>query len=245
MKRLPHSLGSFIRRSVEHVTLPSDLTTEEIDIFRRVEPFTMTSPERVAALCNAVKHVVNNRIAGDVVECGVWRGGSMMAVAICLLASHDTRELHLFDTFEGMPAASSFDKSYRGDSAAEMLTRTKKKAGRNVWCIADQDDVTRNVASTGYDMTHVHLVPGKVEDTIPANAPRTIALLRLDTDWYESTKHELTHLYHRLVSGGVLIIDDYGYWQGARRAVDEFLSDQSPRPLLCRVDNTARIAIKL
>ena len=106
------------------------------------------------------------------------------------------------------------------------------------------DEVRRNLASTGYPSDRLHFIRGRVEDTIPASAPESIALLRLDTDWYESTRHELTHLYPRLVRGGVLIIDDYGHWQGARQATDEYFSVLGSPVLLHRIDYTGRIAVK-
>jgi O-methyltransferase len=107
------------------------------------------------------------------------------------------------------------------------------------------EDVRRNMRSTGYDDSLVSYVVGPVETTIPAHAPDAIALLRLDTDWYESTRHELMHLYPRLSPGGILIVDDYGHWQGARRAVDEFLDATNARLLLCRIDYTGRIGVKI
>jgi O-methyltransferase len=86
---------------------------------------------------------------------------------------------------------------------------------------------------------------GKVEDTFPKDTPDKIAILRLDTDWYESTRHELIHLYPKLSIGGVLIIDDYGHWEGARKAVDEYINDNTLRILLNRIDYTGRIAVKM
>src|SRR5207344_857055 len=114
--------------------------------------------------------------------------------------------------------------------------------GSGLWCRAGFDEVVRNLASTGYPSDRLHFIRGRVEDTIPAGAPEKIALLRLDTDWYESTRHELTHLFPRLSTHGVLIIDDYGHWQGARRAVDEYFS--ATPILLNAIDFTARIAVK-
>jgi hypothetical protein len=106
------------------------------------------------------------------------------------------------------------------------------------------DAVRRTVLGSGYPAERVHFVEGRVEDTLPAHAPEQLALLRLDTDWYESTRAEMEHLYPRLVPGGVLIIDDYGHWEGARRAVDEHFAAHGPAPLLHRIDYTARIAVK-
>jgi O-methyltransferase len=100
------------------------------------------------------------------------------------------------------------------------------------------------VLGVGYPEEQIHFVEGPVEETVPGSAPAELALLRLDTDWYESTKHELEHLYPRLARGGVLILDDYGYWQGARRAVDEYLAGLDSPLLLNRIDHTARIALK-
>jgi O-methyltransferase len=207
-----------------------------------VKPWTMTSHERIFGLIVAVRHLVEHDIRGDVVECGVWRGGSMQAVARILLARGITdRDLHLFDTFEGMPPPGEEDRRLAGPSAREML-ETSPRSGI-VWAIAGLEDVQAGMASTGYPAERVHYHPGRVEDTIPAHAPEQIALLRLDTDWYESTKHELEHLYDRVVEGGVIIIDDYDYWEGSRKAVDEFLAATGARVLLVPVD-TARIATK-
>jgi len=226
------------------VPLPRDFESADIETWHAVSPFTMTSPERVFALRSAVRYVVQNGIPGDIVECGVWKGGSMMAVARTLLELNDTsRTLHLFDTFEGMPPPTAADIDYAGEEAQARLHRSEKDA--NVWAIAQLEQVKRAVLGVGYDAGKVRFVQGRVEDTIPGEAPSTISLLRLDTDWYESTKHELTHLFPRLSAGGVLIIDDYGHWQGARRATDEYFAENRIKLLLNRIDYTGRIGVKL
>lgn len=214
------------------------------DLVEAVSPFTMTSPERIVALRDAVRHVCRHGIAGDVVECGVWRGGSMMAVARTLLDLGARRRLHLFDTFDGMPPPTTVDRDLSGVAAAGWLAAEDRDTG-STWARSPLEDVRANLRSTGYPPELVHFVPGMVEDTIPSRAPEGIAILRLDTDWYESTRHELEHLYPRLVQGGVLIVDDYGHWQGARRAVDEYLAATSARLFLARIDYTGRLAIKL
>jgi hypothetical protein len=108
--------------------------------------------------------------------------------------------------------------------------------------ITSQEEVFRTIRSTGYDMGRVVMVKGRVEHTIPGQVPDQIAVLRLDTDWHHSTRHELEHLYPRLVAGGVLIVDDYGHFQGARRAVDEYFAETPV--FLSRLDYTGRLAIK-
>ncbi len=223
---------------------PPDFDPQTIATIQAVRPFTMTSPERIFSLCQAVKYVVEQDIPGAIVECGVWRGGSMMAVARTLLElGIEDRDLYLFDTFEGMPPPTEKDVSYRGTKATELLKKSDKTEADSVWCYAPLAGVQQALAQVGYNPEKIHFVPGKVEETLPHQAPETIALLRLDTDWYESTRHELIHLFPRLSPNGVLIIDDYGYWQGARQAVDEYLQQNQIKLLLNRIDLTGRIAI--
>ncbi|RFC73997.1 TylF/MycF/NovP-related O-methyltransferase [Streptomyces sp. AcE210] len=224
------------------LVLPEDYDDEAKDIIRAVKPYTMTSPERLNAFILATRHVVRHDIPGAVVECGVWRGGSMQACAKALLSQGDTeRDLYLFDTYEGMTPPTEEDLRRDGKSAEELLAAQGKD--RPIWAVATLDDVKSGFRSVPYPEDRLHFVQGKVEDTVPQQAPEQISILRLDTDWYASTKHELDHLYDRLVPGGVLLIDDYGYWQGSRQAVDEFLEKTGERLLLLRMDE-GRIAVK-
>ncbi len=217
---------------------------EFANIWEAAKPYTMTSFERMFGLYQAVDYVSRAGVPGDFVECGVWRGGSSMNAALTLKSHGDTsRKLYLYDTYEGLPEPSSLDVDYRGETAATKWNALRRGAGSE-WCYSGIDEVERNMASTGYPSEHVVFVAGKVEDTIPETVPERIAVLRLDTDWYESTRHELIHLYPKLVSGGVLILDDYGHWQGARRAVDEYFAEHGISLLLNRLDHTGRVAIK-
>ncbi|MFF1459951.1 TylF/MycF/NovP-related O-methyltransferase [Streptomyces sp. NPDC058330] len=222
--------------------LPADYDDEARDIIRAVKPYTMTSPERLNAFVLATRYIARHGIQGAVVECGVWRGGSMQACAKTLLSLGETdRDLYLFDTYEGMTPPTAEDLRRDGRSAQELLDAQGKD--RPIWAVASLEDVREGFAGVPYPEERVHYVQGKVEDTVPGQAPEQIAILRLDTDWYASTAHELEHLYGRLVSGGVLLIDDYGYWQGSRQAVDEFLEKTGERLLLLRMDE-GRIAVK-
>ncbi len=222
----------------------SGFDAETSETIVRVAPFTMTSPERIAALCDAVRYVAANEIPGAIVECGVWRGGSMMAVAETLqqLAAPD-RDLYLFDTFAGMTPPSESDTRFDGAEAQQLLEHESREDAKSVWCVSGLDEVAANLATTRYPAEKLHFVPGPVEATLPAAAPEQIAILRLDTDWYESTRHELELLFPRLSPGGVLIVDDYGYWQGARRAVEEYFARNSTAMLLTRIDFTGRIGV--
>jgi len=209
-----------------------------------VQPYTMTSIERLYAVHQAVGYVVANDIPGDLVECGVWRGGASMMAALTLRSlGVEDRRMYLYDTFAGMTEPEAVDASYLGESARETWRRNERD-GYNAWCYGSLDDVRENMGRTGYPTERIEYVEGPVEATIPATVPERIAILRLDTDWYSSTRHELEHLYPRLVEGGVLIIDDYGYWVGARKAVDEYIAEKGLRILLARTDHTGRMAVK-
>ncbi len=222
--------------------LPHDYDDEAKNIIRAVKPRTMTSPEKLNALIHAVRYVVRHRIDGDIVECGVWRGGSMMAAAKTLLSTGDAeRHLHLYDTYAGMSEPTEHDNRYDGRSAAEMLAAAERDAP--IWAYASLEDVQQAMRETAFPAERIHYHKGRVEETIPEHAPGKISILRLDTDWYESTRHELHHLYPRLVPGGVLLLDDYGWWDGARRAVDEWLEETKVPLLLLRMD-VGRIAVK-
>ena len=216
------------------MSFPPDFGPDEIRIIRAVQPYTLTSPERIFALIKAVRYIVRYQIPGDLVECGIYEGGSVMAMALTLvrLDSWD-RTLYLFDTFTGMPPPGEQDIDFEGAVASDNPAWTGHFK-------ADIEEVKLNVLGTGYGS--FRFVVGRVEETIPACAPAQIALLRLDTDWYESTRHELAHLYPRLSYGGVLIIDDYGHWRGAQQATDEYFADVPI--LLNRIDQTGRIGIK-
>jgi O-methyltransferase len=230
----------------ENTVLPADFDKASINTFQYVKEFTMTSPERVKALVDSVKYIVNSKIEGAFVECGVWRGGSAMAMAHILQEMGDVeREIFLYDTFTGMTAPTEVDISVLGKTAKEIFQQTKVSDDASDWCFSPIDGVRENVFKTGYPKDKIHLIKGKVEDTIPGVVPSKIALLRLDTDWYESTKHEMVHLFPLLAPYGILIIDDYGDWQGAKKAIDEYISDNSLRIFLNRIDISGRLAIKI
>jgi O-methyltransferase len=223
----------------------SDLTDEENAIIDRVAPYTMTSIERQIALIRSVRYVVAHKIEGSFVECGVWKGGSSMAIALTLIQEGATdREMYLFDTFEGMSPPGECDRAADGTPAQSYLDWDPAKTGL-VWAVASINDVRQNMASTGYGEDHVHYIKGPVELTLPLFAPNgPIALLRLDTDWYDSTKHELVHLFPFVSNGGILIVDDYGHWQGARKAVDEYFSALGRPYFLHRIDYTGRLLVR-
>jgi O-methyltransferase len=223
--------------------LPDDFAETDAELWRRVAPYTMTTPGKVHTLARAVEYVATRAIPGAFVECGVWRGGSMMAIALTLLRLGETdRELYLFDTFAGMTEPGAEDVKQDGEKASDHVSRLSRDSPG--FATASLEDVRAAVLGVGYPAERIHFVKGPVEETLPEHAPAEVALLRLDTDWYSSTKHELLHLYPRLAGGGVLVIDDYAYWRGARQAVDEYVAEHEPGLFLIRIDHGARVAVK-
>lgn len=263
-------LERFGRRVVlQDVKNPKDLNDADVDIIkyeyfdiiRQVLPYTLTTPARLFVLIEAVKYVINNNIEGDIVECGVWKGGSMMAAALALLEMNATdRDLYLYDTFKGMTKPSEEDVTICGDTAHEDYSyRVKRKAPEvypytlkrddkrdmSNWCYSSLEEVRKNMFSLRYPRDRIFFIQGRVEDTIPHQVPAGISILRLDTDFYESTKHELEHLFPRVSQGGVLIIDDYGHWLGQKKAVDEYIQEHRTTIFLNRVDFSCRVGVKI
>lgn len=235
------------RVGVDVNNLPRDFDELSIQVFRFVDEYTMTSPESIYSLVQCVKYLVFNKVHGAFVECGVWRGGAVMAMALVLreMGCCD-REIYLYDTFSGMARPSDVDVRWDGSTARDKDAVTRISEETSSWCLVPLEEVAQNVRRTGYPMERVHFVKGKVEQTIPGTMPDEIAFLRLDTDFYDSTRHELVHLYPRLSPRGILTVDDYGHWLGSRKAVDEYIAEHGLSIALHRVDRTGvRVAVKV
>jgi len=214
-------------------------------IARLVGKHTISDVMAQWAFYKAIAYVVQNNIPGDIIECGVWNGGQILLAAHALLHFGDTsRRLYLYDTFEGMPKPETVDVDYAGNSALrhwEALTSEGK-----TWGFGGTEDMVKEVVfRAGYPEDKFVFVKGMVEDTMPAILPERISILRLDTDLYRSTYHELVHGYPRLSSGGVLIVDDYGYFLGSRMATDQYIAENKLPLLLTRINQNVHLAVKL
>ncbi len=237
-------LGYEVRKVGAEVpeAMPPDCDAFTASVIQRIDPYTLTSVERVMALVDIVRYVVKAEVPGAFVECGVWRGGSSMAMALTLLEQGVTdRDLVLFDTFTHMPYPDDVDVDLHGQKASDFYEAASEAEAFRYLAI---DEVRAALESTGYPRERIHLVQGMVEETIPAHAPDAIALCRLDTDWYASTAHEMEHLWPRIPSGGVMLVDDYGHFMGAKKAVDEYVAANDLRLLLHRIDFTGRTILK-
>jgi hypothetical protein len=201
----------------------------------------MVSRERLFATLMSCKYVLERNIEGDFVECGVWRGGNSIIAAGMFKLYNSHKKVYLYDTFEGMTASTEADVQLAtGHTAKEISESINGK-----WCYAPLGDVKTNFSNLGLLSENVIFVQGDVLQTLQQNIPDKISVLRLDTDWYESTKKEMDTLYNKVARGGVLMIDDYGYWGGSKKAVDEYFDKNGNRPFLQYIDNTGRLGIKI
>ena len=212
-----------IRASTQDRAWPVELSGDDRQIVEYVTQnhLTMVSDERLYTTLMACQHVARRGIPGDFVECGVWRGGNSIVAADTFRRLAPDRSVYLFDTFAGMTAPSERDISYVGDTADAEFSRGQQE-GFNEWCYAPLDEVRSNFLKAGLAGPNIKFVQGDVLET----------------------KRELEVLYPRLSEGGVLIIDDYGHWGGAKQAVDEYF-ETHPRPFLQYTDYTGRVGVKV
>ena len=243
------TIGPMKEKTLERTyEFPVELSSEDRDLIRHVidNDISMVSIERLCATLKAAKYVSENNIDGDFVECGVWRGGNAIIAADIFRRYGLDKKVYLFDTFAGMTEPSDDDRAISDNEPAMKHYEKEKTPTHSNWCYAPIEEVRENFSKRALLGDNIVFVKGPVEETLrlQANVPERISILRLDTDWYESTKVELTTLYPRIVSGGCLIIDDYGWWSGSRKATDEYFEQMHPKPLLHVTDSCGRIAVK-
>ena len=234
--------NSWYKRN-EHLTV--EMSQNELDIIKSISNYSMTTPANHWAIIQSIKHISKNNIDGDFVECGVWKGGNIILFKLISNLLNLNKEIYAFDTFEGMPEPGEKDFDLKNINAKTTFDKYKNKDIK--WCYSTLDEVKSNIKSfdANYNETF-NFIKGKVEETLndEKNLPNKISLLRLDTDFFESTKKELEVLFPKLVSGGILIIDDYGHWKGAKKAVDEYFELDKNFLWLHRIDYASRLLIK-
>lgn len=259
IKKMAHNFGySIVKNNPMTSDFPVESSAQERRLMSEIlaldqygftdndKRLSMVSVARLWGCISAVKYVVENELQGDIVECGVWRGGCALAMASTLDLMKSDKKLFLYDTFSGITEPSDVD--------VETLT------GLSVQVEYNRRQATQNSSTVNWDYGDISLarverefrqrkllervifVEGDVRETLSPvmKHPSKISILRLDTDWYDTTLHELTVLYPRLVSRGVLLVDDYGHYDGARKAVDEYIAMLPTKPMAWVTDYTGR-----
>lgn len=232
---------------------PTEASKRDIEIIESIinevnpdESLTMVGVDRLWAVIQSTKYILANHLEGDLVECGVWRGGCAIAMAMILKDFNSNKKIWLFDTFAGMTKPSKFDIKFDGKETLKKFILSDR-GDHNNWCYSSLDEVKKSFEKFNL-IKNINFIKGDVLETllIPQNLPDEIALLRLDTDWYESTKKELEILYPLLQYKGILMVDDYGHWEGARKAVDEYIRKikSGNKPMQWVIDYTGRGYIK-
>ena len=211
--------------------LSSRSQTEFAHLYRTVRPYTMSGHVRLRALYRAVRHVIASGVPGALVECGTARGGSAALMGLTAQYLEADRTVWVFDTFEGIPPPTTADPDWQ---IAQQYTGSFRASVSEVKALLNQLGIIQR-----YKM-----IKGLLQETLPTCGVEAIALLHLDCDWYESVRCCLEHLYDRVSPGGIIQIDDYGHWQGAKKAVDEFLRDRQLDVRLRWLDYTGRQLIK-
>jgi hypothetical protein len=244
---MKHLINDFLRKSLGYeisrayrFESDSTLAAFEKEIYSEIKSRTMTNPSSISNILLASEYLTKENVPGAYVECGVWRGGSAIAFCIGTLRKNlQQREVYLYDTFEGYLATSEEDFQIQDGKFFHELYKKDK----NYLCEANLNDVKTGMESSEYPANLVTYVVGDVLETIPKTLPRSIALLRLDTDYFDSTLHELTHLFPLVEPGGVIIIDDYDHWNGSKKACDEYFKSINENVFLMRMES-GRMFIK-
>ena len=220
----------------------------EIENIKLSKMYSMTGEKRMSHLTKAVKYIFKNNIDGDFVECGVWQGGNLILMQRLMNFYKENRNIYGYDTFEGMTEPNEFDTDINDKKASNLMSvenKIENSNSKNIWCYSGLETVKKNFKKHT-DASNLKLVKGDVCVTLQnnENLPNKISLLRLDTDFYASTKVELEKLFPLVVKNGVIIIDDYGHWKGQKKAVDEFFIENRLNTFLFEVDYSCRVFIK-
>ncbi len=203
-----------------------ELNNNDKKLLDLIQNYSMTTQIRIFTLLQSLRHLKNKKIDGDYVECGVWKGGNIILFKKFIEDEDENskKKIFAFDTYEGMTEPDKNDYDLSSNITANILLKADKAKKTNTWGICDLESVKKNIQTCVNSTENIKFIKGPVESTLndTSNLPNKISLLRLDTDWYSSTKKELDVLYDRVTPGGIVIIDDYGHWGGAKKAVDEF-----------------------
>ena len=250
LNSIAHKMGYAVVEAGDHCTY--DLEQEARQHIDAVRSHTMVVYEKLVTLYQQAVFCERQGLAGSFVECGTWKGGAVGLMALANLAHGQTRrDLHLFDSFAGIPEPNA---AVDGESAVRFAREAGGKADGQLVALKNAYRETGTLAANkelleeriGYPKTHLHYHEGWFQDTLPQTAAELgdIAILRLDGDWYDSTRVCLQHLYDKVVRGGFIIIDDYGCYAGCKKAVDEYMQENAINAYLHHIDREARYWLK-
>jgi O-methyltransferase len=184
---------------------------------------------------DALRYLLENGIEGDLVECGIYKADIEFTWIDVLQQSGQAREIYLYDTFTGLTPPTDFDFELSGhnqqlSTSQGTLEFWHLQQAYGGWCAYSLENVKSRLESTGYPVEKLHYVVGDVKETLQHTVPEKIALLRLDTDFYDSSLAEISALYDKVVPGGIIILDDYLFWNGQKKAIDEFFESRGLTP---------------
>ena len=223
-----------------------ELNNNDKKLINLAQKYSMTPQIRIFNLLQSLRYLKNKKIDGDYVECGVWKGGNIILFKKFIEDEDENskRKIFAFDTYGGMTEPDKNDYDISNNIPANILLKDDKNKQTNLWGICNLENVKKNIQSCVNNIENIKFIEGPVETTLntASNLPDKISLLRLDTDWYSSTKKELDVLYDRVTSGGIIIIDDYGHWGGSKKAVDDFFLNKYV--WMHYVDYACRLIIK-
>lgn len=218
------------------------------DVIHNNIPYTTTGVLAMYDLVKTVEHIVKSNLVGDMVECGVYMGGSCRLIMDTLNYLNDKRTVWMYDTYNGVPFPGDTDMYHWEEHSNKNMQEWFIDHGHfddgvgTTWCYSSLDDVKENISSVNYQ-GNVEFIKGKVEDTIPEIGPNNISLLRIDVDLAEPTRHILDHFYNRVSEKGHVIFDDYGFNPTLRTYVDNFISNNG-NPFMYRINRTVQHLVK-
>jgi hypothetical protein len=241
IQKILNSFGYTIVNNNQRIVELSDKQKYLISITNSI---SMTPKIRRYNLIQALEYIAHYKLEGDLVECGVWKGGNIVIYKKFIEENNIKKNIYAFDTFQGMSNPDQNDYIINSAISAQTILDNDKKRITNDWGVCDLEEVKFNISKRTKNLNNIFFIKGKVEETLlnKINLPEKISILRLDTDFYQSTKIELEILYEKVCKGGVIIIDDYGHWAGSKKAVDEFFKEKFV--WMHYVDYACRLIIK-
>ena len=218
----------------------AEIKKKDLNFLQKISRFSMCTPANHWAIIQSINHIKSLKLEGDLVECGVFEGGNIILYQYLNKKNNLKKKIYAYDTFEGMTRPGKIDRDFKNNSAIRI------KQNNSRWCYSDLETVKKNIISCNQSLNNFIFIKGDVLKTLnnKKNLPKKISLLRLDTDFYNSTLKELNILYPRLVKNGVLIIDDYGHWKGSKKAVDKYFNLKKKFKWFQRIDYASRLYIK-